>query len=811
MSITAYPLSSQCAILRPAGAAREWASERESLQADPALRRANALGWDLCCPRAFSATWNGGPAAEDIEIRFEQPGEGAPFVQSQQGAGVLTFHAGYQMLTAPRQLLWVRAPVNRPTDGLYPLESLVDASLLPATIVLHWQFTRPQHTVHFAAGEPFCTIVLQVAPDQDQEGLAIVPVLADPDESARTFQELLQDPAMQEVVGRLSATATPATPGASHQAPDPHRVAPSAWATGLTDPPPVSCICPTFGRVDLVEEALHAFLLQDYPGPKELIILNDYDRQTLVFDHPEVRVINVPGRSHSVGEKYKAAVALASHDLIAVWHDDDISLPHRLSYAVAHYRARHGFFKADRAWYWNEGQVSGPEANVFHGGSCWSRALFLEAGGYPHLDNGYDLGFELRCDEARPGATAAHRVNTEDIYYLYRWTGTGSYHLSAFGSTGQEAAQVVAQVRRQAEQGQIRLGAIRLEPHWQSDYVGLIHQAAQGAPTTPREDEIPFPPPFFVIPPPAPLAAEAAALFRRSHPASISVILPALNESVLLRRTVEQFEATLPEDGEIVVVDNGSTDGSADFLRESQHRRSILIHSPRPLGVAGARNRGLQEARGEVIVFADAHIDVPARWWQPIVATLNRPHVGVVGPAIGVMGKPEYPAACGQRIAEMNLRLEWLPRQQEEPHPVPTLGGGFMAVRRETLEQAGGFDDGMPQWGSEDLELCMRYWLLGYEVWVVPEVTVLHYFRSTNPLRLRPGIVTHNQLRVALLHFTPTRLARVTTALQRAADFGEALAQAVDSDVWQRRATLAARRVRDDDWFFQRFHALCPL
>jgi GT2 family glycosyltransferase len=175
------------------------------------------------------------------------------------------------------------------------------------------------------------------------------------------------------------------------------------------------------------------------------------------------------------------------------------------------------------------------------------------------------------------------------------------------------------------------------------------------------------------------------------------------------------------------------------------------------------------------------------------------------------MGIPELPAACGQRIAELNLRLEWLPWQQHAPHPVPTLGGGFMAMRRELLDDTGGFDEGMAQWGSEDVELCIRYWLLGYEVWVVPDVTVLHYFRATNPLKLRPGIVTHNVLRVALLHFNKARIARVTAELQKGADFGQALAHAVESDVWQQRAALAGRRVRNDDWLFEQFKESCPL
>jgi len=326
----------------------------------------------------------------------------------------------------------------------------------------------------------------------------------------------------------------------------------------------------------------------------------------------------------------------------------------------------------------------------------------------------------------------------------------------------------------------------------------------------PDADEIPFPPPFHVIPPPPPLPVEqAASLFRGDSAARISVILPATNESVLLQRTVLQFVATLPADSEVLVVDNGSTDGCADFLAEGTWENVRLLRVTEPLGVAAARNHGLAAARGEIVVFSDAHMDVPERWWEPLVHTLNRPNVGVVAPGIGVMGKPVGKSSCGQRIAETNLRLEWLAFQDEEPYPVPTLGGGFMAMRHETLKQAGAFDEGMPEWGSEDLELCVRYWLLGYEVMVVPEVTVLHYFRKARPYGFQLHLLTHNLLRVALLHFNPRRLARVTSALRNHGRFGAALALAVESDVWQKRADFAARRVRDDDWLFEKFKDSC--
>jgi hypothetical protein len=128
-----------------------------------------------------------------------------------------------------------------------------------------------------------------------------------------------------------------------------------------------------------------------------------------------------------------------------------------------------------------------------------------------------------------------------------------------------------------------------------------------------------------------------------------------------------------------------------------------------------------------------------------------------------------------------------------------------MAMRRDTLERAGGFDAGMPEWGAEDLELCVRYWLLGYEVWVVPEVTVLHYFRRRNPYQVDVSSVTHNLLRVALLHFNAARIARVTDALKERADFAPAFARAATNGVFQERDSLHARRLHDDDWLFARF------
>ncbi len=238
--------------------------------------------------------------------------------------------------------------------------------------------------------------------------------------------------------------------------------------------PPVSCFCVTYGRPRLLEESIHSFLQQDYAGPKEMIVLNDYAEQILAFDHPEVQVINLPRRFRTLGEKMNAAVALASYDLLFLWDDDDIYLPHRLSFSVASFDPGKGYFKADSAWLWSDDSLSGPKRSRFHAASCCSRALFDAIGGYAADSNGSDAIFERQLEASFPGATALFAATPEEIYYVYRWGGTGSPHLSGFGRAkpGQNFgyAEFAAAVERQANAGEIPRGHVALQPCWRADY-----------------------------------------------------------------------------------------------------------------------------------------------------------------------------------------------------------------------------------------------------------------------------------------------------------------------------------------------------
>ena len=133
---------------------------------------------------------------------------------------------------------------------------------------------------------------------------------------------------------------------------------------------------------------------------------------------------------------------------------------------------------------------------------------------------------------------------------------------------------------------------------------------------------------------------------------NISVVVISRNEGNELQRTVENFDDTLPPGSEIIVIDDGSTDGSADHL--ARRRGRIRLHRAQGYGVARARNFGARQARGNVIVYADAHLRLQPDWWRPMLDLLRNPKVGGVSPAIdGYRGGP-----TGYGLTFKDLKLE---------------------------------------------------------------------------------------------------------------------------------------------------------
>lgn len=286
-----------------------------------------------------------------------------------------------------------------------------------------------------------------------------------------------------------------------------------------------------------------------------------------------------------------------------------------------------------------------------------------------------------------------------------------------------------------------------------------------------------------------------------------SVIVVSHNEGENLPRTVRALSSTVPDTTDIVVVDDWSADGSADALADDERVR--VLRPPHRAGVAGARNFGAAAATGDLLVFADAHVDPVPGWLRPLAAAFKDSSVAAVAPAISRI-EHRVEKGYGFTWRDAGLGVRWLRQNPTRPMPVPFLCGCFLAFRRDDFEAVGGFDTGMVTWGSEDAEICLHLWRRGRRCKVIPRSDVAHLFRPAFPYEVGARETLHNVLRLAAAHFSDRALAAVVAKASAFQAFPSAFDAVLDSDVWMRRERIASAARHDGDWFLDRFR-LTPL
>jgi GT2 family glycosyltransferase len=251
---------------------------------------------------------------------------------------------------------------------------------------------------------------------------------------------------------------------------------------------------------------------------------------------------------------------------------------------------------------------------------------------------------------------------------------------------------------------------------------------------------------------------------------------------------------------EIIVVDDGS-------LRPVCVPRPVRLVRTRWRGAAAARNTGAVIARGQFLVFLDAHCLVEPGWIERLVRARSASGATIVSP--GICDWPrDSTVGYGMTLAGWDLAIEWLPLPPRSPAPIPIAPGACLLVSRRDFFALGGFDDGLRPWGYEDVELSIHAWLAGGAVAIDATTSVRHRFRSAFPSAMPVSTILRNAIRVADVHFSPTRAERVRRAI--AAQLGDARMEhgSIASRSERRRAEISARRRRSDDWLFRRFGML---
>jgi len=195
----------------------------------------------------------------------------------------------------------------------------------------------------------------------------------------------------------------------------------------------------------------------------------------------------------------------------------------------------------------------------------------------------------------------------------------------------------------------------------------------------------------------------------------ISVIIPALNEEKVIGRCLESLQRLDYDlnEFEVIVVDNGSEDGTVDAARTCAGEL-ILVTLTREQGrVTELRNLGAASARGEFLAFLDADCLVPRQWLRSAVERLSTEGAGLVG---GHCGIPEN--------SSWVPRIWYSDRQFRKQGAVSYLPGANLLISRANFQMIGGFDESLET--NEDCELCERARRNGLSVVAYPELGVVH-------------------------------------------------------------------------------------
>lgn len=235
-----------------------------------------------------------------------------------------------------------------------------------------------------------------------------------------------------------------------------------------------------------------------------------------------------------------------------------------------------------------------------------------------------------------------------------------------------------------------------------------------------------------------------------------SVIIVFHNEGFsVLMRTVHSVLNRTPAHilHEILLVDDFSDkDNLRDQLDTAVDQfggRVRLIRNAQREGLIRTRSRGAHEARGQVIVFLDAHCEVNTNWLPPLLAPIHVDRRTMTVPIIdGIDHKdfsyhPVYADGHHYRgIFEWGMlyKENEVPAREQKrrahnsaPYRSPTHAGGLFAIDRAYFLELGAYDDGLLVWGGENFELSFKVWQCGGSIEWVPCSRVGHVYRGFMP------------------------------------------------------------------------------
>lgn len=227
---------------------------------------------------------------------------------------------------------------------------------------------------------------------------------------------------------------------------------------------------------------------------------------------------------------------------------------------------------------------------------------------------------------------------------------------------------------------------------------------------------------------------------RARDSALVSIVLLGYNQLAFTKLCVESVLANSDHPFELILVDNGSVDGTGEYFRAlaAKDSRVKAILNPRNEGFAVGCNQGIAEAKGDYVLFLNNDTIVPRNWLSRMLAHFEaRPARGGVGAVSNCVSGPQQlqkvpvPNHPDAREAILAFGDEVAARKRGEGFEFPRLVGFCLMVRRAVLDKIGGFDPRFGIGNYEDDDLCLRIRTAGFETWVAADVYVHHFGSRT--------------------------------------------------------------------------------
>jgi N-acetylglucosaminyl-diphospho-decaprenol L-rhamnosyltransferase len=253
------------------------------------------------------------------------------------------------------------------------------------------------------------------------------------------------------------------------------------------------------------------------------------------------------------------------------------------------------------------------------------------------------------------------------------------------------------------------------------------------------------------------------------QPPEVSIIIVNWRSKEYVRACLESIAQTSRSNSyEVLVVDNDSGDGCGAMLEE-QFPQARYLQSTTNLGFAGANNLAATKSSGRYILFLNPDTEVCASAIETLAAALDaHPEAGMVGARL-LNTDRSLQTTCVTavpNILNQTLNLRWLRstfplwgiwgmralyRADRKPSAVEAISGACMMLRREVVEQVGGFSTDYFMY-AEDMDLCVKVARAGHVILFVPEAEIVHHGGGSSSRRQEShfsSIVT----RESLMHF----------------------------------------------------------